>query len=451
MLIAKDLNSLEAWDKNYLWHPFTQMSSFLKEDPLIIKEAKGVILKDVHGKEYLDGVSSLWCNIHGHRKKEIDKAIKAQLGRVAHSTLLGASNVPSIMLAKRLVEIVPAGLSKVFYSDDGSTAVEAALKMAFQYWQQSGHPEKRKFIALEYAYHGDTLGATGVGGIGQFHTVYRPLTFQALSVPSPYCYRCALGKDKETCGLACLEAVERVLRQGHKELAALIIEPLIQGAGGMIVHPTGYLKGVRELCSKYNVLLIADEILTGFGRTGRMFACEHEGVVPDIMAVSKGLTGGYLPLAATLVTEDIYNAFFGDQGRTFFHGHTYTGNPLACAAALASLEVFEREAVLKKLQPKIEFLRDRLQDFYGLGHVGDVRQCGLIAGIELVKDRQTREPYPATERIGHRVCLEARNQGALLRPLGDVIVIMPPLSITLRQLDRLVSIVWSAIEAVASR
>ena len=587
MLIAKDLNSLEAWDKAYLWHPFTQMSSFLKESPLIIKEAKGVILKDVHGKEYLDGVSSLWCNVHGHRKKEIDRAINAQLKRVAHSTLLGASNVPSIMLAKRLVEIAPKwqgapqhippspggrrkgegdspppfpppsrgrevesdsttaqvaglprakGLTKVFYSDDGSTAVEAALKMAFQYWQQSGHPEKRKFLALQYAYHGDTFGAVAVGGIPQFHDIYRPLTLSSTSIftpsipsplkgegeisrmsepseegkgggtpgrkslqdtqpapvesvppspggrgkgegdspppfpppsrgreagrggttaqtlfaPSPHCYRCPVGKSKETCRMACLGEMEKILAQHHQELAALIIEPLIQGAGGMIVHPTGYLKGVRELCSKYNVLLIADEILTGFGRTGKMFACEHEGVVPDIMAISKGLTGGYLPLAATLVTEDIYNAFLGDQGRTFFHGHTYTGNPLACSAALASLEVFEKEAVLKNLQPKMEFLRNRLQDFYGLESVGDVRHCGLIAGIELVKDRQTREPYPSAERIGHRVCLEARNQGALLRPLGDVIVVMPPLSITLRQLDKLVGIVWNSVKAVAS-
>ena len=461
--------NLEDWDKTYLWHPFTQMSNFLKETPLIIKEAEGVILRDIYGKEYLDGVSSLWCNIHGHRKKEIDKAIKAQLKQVAHSTLLGASNIPSIMLAKRLVEIAPkvaepplpkswqghSRLCKVFYSDDGSTAVEVALKMAFQYWSAlggSGHPEKKNFLALQYAYHGDTLGAVAVGGIGQFHDIYRPMTLaKTLFAPSPYCYRCPLNKDRETCTLACLGEMERILSQNHHELAALIIEPLIQGAGGMIVHPRGYLKGARELCSKYNVLLIADEVLTGFGRTGKMFACEVEGVVPDIMAISKGLTGGYLPLAATLVTENIYNAFLGEQDKTFFHGHTYTGNPLACAAALASLEVFEKESVIRNLQPKIEFLRNRLQDFYSLEHVGDVRQCGLIAGIELVRDRQTKEPYPATDRVGHRVCLEARNRGALLRPLGDVIVIMPPLSITLKQLERLVDVVQSSIKTVASR
>jgi adenosylmethionine-8-amino-7-oxononanoate aminotransferase len=554
-MATKDSDNLEAWDKTYLWHPFTQMSSFLQESPLIIKEARGIILKDVYGKEYIDGVSSLWCNIHGHRKKEIDRAIKGQLKQVAHSTLLGVSNIPSVTLAKRLVEIAPKRpeghppLTKVFYSDNGSTAVEVALKMAFQYWQQSGHPEKRKFLALQYAYHGDTLGAVAVGGIPQFHDTYRPLTFSptlkvrekpeehpnqsppplvgggrgselygaithpviaseakqspnekgpesssapppetvspspggrgkgeggsstasispppypppsrgreseysgaaTLFAPSPYCYRCPLGKDKETCQMACLGEMERILSKSHRELAAVIIEPLVQGAGGMIVHPQGYLKGVRELCGRYNVLLIADEVLTGFGRTGKMFACEHEGVVPDIMCLSKGLTGGYLPLAATLVTEDIFNAFLGDRSRTFYHGHTFTGNPLACAAALASLEIFQKESVLRNLQPKIELLRERLKDFYELEHVGDVRQGGLIAGIELVKDRKTKESFPPSERIGHRVILEAGSRGALLRPLGDVIVIMPPLSITLKQLERLVDIVYSSIKAV---
>ncbi len=489
----KDAGHLEAWDKNYLWHPFTQMSSFLKETPLIIKEAKGVILKDVYGKEYIDGVSSLWCNIHGHRKKEIDRAIKAQLKKVAHFTLLGASNIPSVTLAKKLVEIAPKGvgaycntpLLKVFYSDNGSTAVEVALKMAFQYHQQTGNPQKKTFLALQYAYHGDTLGAVAVGGIEQFHATYRPLTFAGIAspsarndsapviargevpkqsqvrasgsattlfAPSPYCYRCPRGEDKETCRMACLEDIERIMAQNHKELAALIIEPLVQGAGGMIVHPEGYLKGVRNLCDNYNVLLIADEVLTGFGRTGKMFACEHEEVVPDIMCTSKGLTAGYLPLAATLTTENVFNAFLGDPSYTFYHGHTYTGNPLACAAALASLEVFEKEAVLQNLKPKMEFLKNRLQDFYSLsasGGVGDVRQCGFIAGIELVKDRKTKEPYPPGERIGHKVILEARKHGVLLRPLGDVIVIMPPLSITLKQLERLLDIVWNSIKAVA--
>ncbi len=452
----KDSESLEELDKSHLWHPFTQMSSFLKEEPLIIKEAKGVILKDIYGNEYLDGVSSLWCNIHGHKKKEIDKAIKSQLKQVAHSTLLGASNIPSIILAKKLVEIAPKGLqshsplTKVFYSDNGSTAVEVALKMAFQYWQQTGFPEKKKFLALQYGYHGDTLGAMAVGGVERFHNLYRPLTFHALFAPSPYCYRCPLGKSKETCALACLEEMEKILVYNHNEITGLVIEPLVQGAGGMIVHPQGYLKSVRELCNKYKVLLIADEILTGFGRTGRMFACEHEGVVPDILAISKGLTGGYLPLAATLVKEDIYNAFLGDYDKTFFHGHTYTGNPLACAAAIANLEVFEKESVLKNLQPKVEFLQKTLKDFYALEHVGDVRQCGFVVGIELVRDKQTKEPFPSTDKIGYRVTLEARKRGALLRPLADVIVIMPPLAINLDQLDRLLSIICNSINVVSN-
>jgi adenosylmethionine-8-amino-7-oxononanoate aminotransferase len=273
-------------------------------------------------------------------------------------------------------------------------------------------------------------------------------TPQVFFAPSPYSYRCPFGKDKEDCGLLCLEEMEKILAENCDEIAALIIEPLVQGAGGMIVHPQGYLKGVRELCTKYNALLIADEVLTGFGRTGRMFACEHEGVVPDILCISKGLTGGYLPLAATLATEEIFNAFLGDYNRTFFHGHTYTGNPLACAAALASLEVFEKESVIKNLQLKIEFFQQRLQDFYSLEHVGDVRQCGMIAGIELVKDRQIKEPYPPQERIGCRVILEARKRGALLRPLGDIIVIMPPLSINMEQLKRLSNVVWESIKGV---
>ncbi len=448
----KETHQLEEWTKAYLWHPFTQMKDLLAaEGPVIIKEAEGVTLRDVHGNEYIDGVSSMWCNIHGHRNRHIDEAVKSQLDKVAHSTLLGLSNVPAVRLAKRLVEITPGGLNKVFYSDNGSTAVEVALKMSFQYRQQTGSPLKQRFIALDYGYHGDTLGAVSVGGIQSFHGLYKPLLFDVTFAPAPYCYRCPLHRDSsETCRLACLEKLEEIMKENSRETTALIMEPLVQGAGGMIVHPPGFLKGVRELCDRYDVLLIADEVMTGFGRTGRMFACEHEDVSPDIMCLSKGINGGYMPLAATLATDRIYEAFLGDSGRTFYHGHTYTGHPLGCAAAIASLELFEDEDVLEKLQPKIKLLTECLNGFNELESVGDVRQLGLIAGIELVKDKRTKKMYPPEEEVGQRVILEARKRGAFLRPLGDIIVIMPPLSITTDKLTELTGIVYESIEAATA-
>jgi len=447
---TKDSHLLEEWDKAHLWHPFTQMKDFQAEKPIIIEEAEGVILRDIYGSEYIDGVSSMWCNIHGHRNRHIDQAVKAQLDKVAHSTMLGLSNVPAIRLAKRLVEITPKGLNKVFYSDNGSTAVEVALKMSFQYWLQMGLPEKQRFIALEHGYHGDTLGAVGVGGIKSFHELHKPLLFNTALAPSPHCYRCPLHKDKETCKLACLEKLEEILKKNCRETAALIMEPLVQGAGGMIVHPPGFLKGVRELCSKYDVLLIADEVMTGFGRTGRMFACEHEDVVPDIMCLSKGINGGYMPLAATLTTDKIYSAFLGDRGKTFYHGHTYTGHPLGCAAALASLDLFENEGVLEKLQPKIRLFNESLNRFHELKHVGDIRHIGLIAGIELVRDKKAKEEFHPGNRVGQEVVLEARSRGVFLRPLGDVIVIMPPLSITADELTRLLEIIYESIRGLES-
>lgn len=446
----EEIHSLERWDKAYLWHPFTQMKDLLTGQPIIIEEAKGVILRDIHGNEYVDGVSSLWCNIHGHRNKHIDRAIRAQLEKVAHSTLLGLSNIPAIVLARRLVEITPEGLNKVFYSDDGSTAVEVALKMSFQYWRQIGSPEKQGFIALERGYHGDTLGAVGVGGIKEFHELFRPLLPSTTFAPAPCCYRCPLHKDRDSCKLACLGELEKIMERDSHQTAALIIEPMVQGAGGMIVHPPGFLRGVRELCNKYNILLIADEVMTGFGRTGRMFACEHEGVSPDIMCLSKGINGGYMPLAATLTTDRIYNAFLGEEDKKFFHGHTYTGNPLSCAAALASLDLFEKEGIIDTLQPKIKLLEESLGRFHQLRHVGDVRQCGLIAGIELVRDRETKEVFPPGEKIGERVTLEARKRGVFLRPLEDIIVIMPPLAIAAGELRRLVDVVYESIALATS-
>ncbi len=444
---------VESWDKKYLWHPFTQMKDFVNEEPLIIKDGRGVILRDINGNEYIDGISSMWCNIHGHRRKEIDNAIKDQLDKVAHTTLLGMSNIPSAKLAKRLVEITPEGLNKVFYSDNGSNAIEVAIKMAFQYWQYKGHRDKTKFVTLQYGYHGDTLGAVGVGGIDIFHSVFKPLLLKTFVSPSPYCYRCPYDKDKAACSSECLGEMEEILSKNSGSIAAMVMEPLVQGAGGIIVHPQGFLSGVKDLCEKYNILLIADEVMVGFGRTGKMFACSHENVTPDILTISKGLNGGYMPLAATLATDEIYNAFLGkySEQKTFFHGHTYTGNPLACAAALASIDIFEREKAMEGLEPKIRALQKRLEQFQELKSVGDVRQCGLIAGIELVKNRETKEPYSWEEKIGIRVSYEARQRGLITRPLSNVMVVMPPLSIKISELNNMMEILYESIECITGK
>ncbi|MCF6158740.1 MAG: adenosylmethionine--8-amino-7-oxononanoate transaminase [wastewater metagenome] len=441
---------LEVWDKTYLWHPFTQMQDYLKESPLIIEEGSGTLLKDIDGKEYIDGISSMWCNLHGHRRKEIDDAIKGQLAKVAHTTLLGLSNIPSIELARKLIEVTPKGLEKVFYSDNGSTANEVALKMAFQYWQNKGYKDKTEFVALQHGYHGDTIGTMSVGGIHLFHGAFRPLYFKTHFAPSPYCYRCPLGEERKDCALKCLGKLENILQGNSHRIAALIMEPLVQGAGGMIMHPRGYLSGVRTLCKKYNILLIVDEVLTGFGRTGKMFACLHEDIVPDIMTLSKGINGGYMPLAATLTTQEIYHAFLGEFSslKTFFHGHTYTGNPLACSAALASLELFEKDRILENLETKINQVCNILKTFESLKHVGNVRQCGFIAAIELVKDKTTKEPYPWEERIGVKVCIEARKYGVLIRPLGHIIIIMPPFIIKPHELDTLIGSTYKSIQAI---
>jgi adenosylmethionine-8-amino-7-oxononanoate aminotransferase len=443
---------LQAEDRRYLWHPFTQQQDWVQTAPLIIERGQGVYLYDSDGRRYLDGVSSIWVNLHGHRKRALDRALKAQLNRIAHSTLLGLSNVPAIELAKRLVGIAPRGLTRVFYSDNGSTAVEVALKMAFQYWQLRGGAfrSKTKFLHLGQAYHGDTLGAVGVGGIPMFHERFKPLLRPSYEAHAPYCYRCPLGLTFPQCRVACADSVEDVFKRHHDEIAALIVEPMLLAAGGMITMPPGYMTRLRKLCTRYRVLLIADEVATGFGRTGRMFACEHEGIKPDLMAISKGLTAGYLPLAATLTTEKIYRAFLGryEEFKTFFHGHSYTGNPLGCAVALANLDVFEKEKILDRLQPKIAALGRLLKPLRDHPQVGDIRQLGLIVGIELVRNRATKAPYPLAERVGMRVADEAKKRGLLLRPLGHVIVLMPPLSTTMQELRQMVGIVTKAITAV---
>lgn len=437
-------------DKAYVWHPFTQMEEWVANPQLVIAAGDGVKLIDTDGNAYYDGVSSLWLNVHGHRKQAIDQAIIDQLGKIAHTTMLGLASVPAAELAAKLVAIAPGNLSKVFYSDSGSTAVEIGVKMAYQYWQLKGFKEKQKFLTLTNAYHGDTVGSVSVGGIDLFHRIFAPLLFETLHGPSPCCFYCTLAESKNDCAMACVTAVERILAARHNEIAAIIVEPLVQGAAGMLTQPPGYLQALRSLTKKYNVLLIVDEVATGFGRTGKMFACEHEGVSPDIMTMAKGITAGYLPLAATLTTDEIYSAFLGDRAsqKTFFHGHSYTGNPLACAAALANLEVFTEEKVIEGLVPKIAAARTKLATFWQLKHVADIRQCGLMIGIDLMRQAATKEAYQPSELIGHRVCMAARTYGLIIRPLGDVVVFMPPLASTVEQIEEMLDIIYRCIREV---
>ncbi len=448
---AERLARLAAADKKHLWHPFTPMDEWEAESPpLVIERAEGAYLIDALGRRYLDGVSSLWVNLHGHRKTQIDEAVRAQLARVAHTTQLGMTNPAAIALAEKLTKIAPSGLTRVFYSDAGATAVEVALKMAFQYQKQRKDPQpgKEGFLTLELAYHGDTLGAVSLGGIDLFHQTFAPLLFRTMRAQTPYCLWCPLGAERPPCAVCAGEEIVRQIRENARHLAAVVLEPMVQGAAGMIVQPPGFLARVRQACTENDVLLVADEVATGFGRTGPMFACEHEGVAPDVLCLAKGLTGGYLPLAATLATEEIFDAFRGppETGRTFFHGHSYTGNPLGCAAALANLEVFERESTIEQNGPKIALLWSELERLAHSPHVGEVRGLGWMVGVELLKNKETKEPYTPAERMGRRVILAARKRGLAVRPLGDVVVLMPPYCVTNEEIVWMVRVLEEAIE-----
>lgn len=442
---------LAAWDHQYVWHPFTQMRDWLADEPIIIERGDGNYLIDTEGLRYLDGVSSLWCNVHGHRKPELDAALREQVERIAHSTMLGLANVPATVLARRLVELTPRSLTRVFYSDAGATAVEVALKMALQYWQLRGETRRTRFVALADAYHGDTLGAVGVGYSETFHRFFRTALHPALRITPPHVYRWHQGHSAAQALELALADAERVFAEQGNAIAALCVEPLMQGAAGMWAQPLGYLPALQALARRHGALLICDEVATGFGRTGRLFAVAHEGVEPDLLCLGKGLTGGYLPLAATLASEEIFAAFLApyESFQAFFHGHTYTGNPLASAVALANLDVFEQEPVIARVQARAAQLAEVLQRRVApLAHVGDIRQWGLMAGIELVRDRAARTPYEPAEKIGPRVVREARRHGVMLRPLGSVIVLMPPLSIAAAEIDRLCEVVGAAIETV---
>jgi adenosylmethionine-8-amino-7-oxononanoate transaminase len=448
---------LQSLDKQHLWHPFTPMSLWLDGDPLVITSAEGFHLIDSEGRRYLDGISSLWCNVHGHNVPEIDAAIRAQLEKVAHTTLLGLASEPSIMLADRLMRIIPQNLKKVFYSDAGATATEIAFKLAAQYWYNTGHPEKSEFIGFTEAYHGDTLGAMSIGRTELFHKPYFPLLFEVHFAPTPFTYRWAKKgtgtissspQNPSEVKQQALAALTNILEKHHPRIAAICIEPIVQGAAGMIIQPDGFLAEVRKLATEYNTLLICDEVATGFARTGKMFAVEHENVQPDLMCVAKGLTGGYLPLAATFATQKIFDAFLGQpsEGKTFFHGHTYTGNPLACAAAIANLDLMQQNQTVANVANNAPKLAALLEPLKHHPHVGEIRQKGHMVGIELVKDKPTKTRFNPAHRTAHTICHNLRNRGVILRPIGDTLILMPAPAMAFEHLKTIVNALHSELE-----
>jgi adenosylmethionine-8-amino-7-oxononanoate aminotransferase len=439
-------------DLKYIWHPYTQMRDCRTLPPILIDKAKGIKLYDNKGNFYYDTISSWWCNVHGHNHLKIKAAINRQLNKLDHVLFAGFTHKPAILLAEKLVSIAPRNLTKVFFSDNGSTSVEVALKMSYQYWQNIGKKRKRQFISLDYAYHGDTIGAMSVSGVDLFNEVFKPLFFPSLKVPSPYCYRCPMSKEKSYCNFECVNPLKEILKNKNEEIAAMIIEPLVLAAGGMIVYPVEYLQKVGELTRRYNVHLILDEVATGFGRTGRMFACEYADIKPDFMCLSKGITAGYLPLGVTLTTEEVYRAFYADyeKKKTFYHGHTYTANPISCAAGLASLDIFEEEKTLSKIGKLMPFFHEGLERFRTLSIAGDVRYIGMIGAIELVKDKTAKKPFDFNERIGLKIYKEGLKRKLILRPLGNIIYLYLPLCIKNREMDYILEESFSILEEFSS-
>ena len=452
------MTTKEEWiqkDLKYVWHPDTQMKQYEDSDfkPVLIERGEGIYLYDIDGNKYIDGVSSWWVNTLGHSNEKLNKVLTQQAEKIEHVLLADFTHIPAIELAERLIKLSGEPFSKVFYSDDGSTAVEVALKMAYQYWYQKGKPEKKYFVSMTESYHGDTLGSVSVGGIDIYKKIFNPLVFETLKVSAPYCYRCPQNKEQCKCSIDCIAEVESLFKHRHNEIAAMIVEPLVQGAAGMRMYPPQYLTKVRELCDRYDILLIDDEVAMAFGRTGKYFAFEHANIKPDIFCVAKGITAGYIPLAATITTDKIYNAFYDDFStlKTFYHGHSFTGNPIACAVAVENLKIMEQENIIENLKPKITKLKQCLEKFRDLAHVGDIRQTGMIGALELVKNKETKEPYQFEDRIGHNVFKEALKNGALLRPIGNVIYFMPPYIIKNEEIEKLTKIAYNAIKIVTEK
>ena len=461
------MHPLAKLDHAHVWHPFTQMRDWLAREPIVIVEGEGATLRDVHGREFLDANSSIWTNLHGHNHPKINAAIQRQLKKIAHSSALGLANEPASLLAEKLVTAAnpraarrAPSLNKVFFSDDGSTALEVAVKLAYEFTRRKRGPNaKPRFLALEGAYHGDTVGAVSLGHIDLFHKSYAGLLFKTDEVMSPFCYRCPFNRAKperadareyRRCNWECVGVIEgkfSAQKKKKKPYAAFVVEPLIQGAAGMIPQPDRWLRRVSEIARGHGALLIADEVMTGFGRTGEIFACQSENVQPDFLCLAKGLTGGYLPMAATLTTQNVFDAFLGEyhEFKTFFHGHSYTGNQLGAAAALASLEILQsKKSACARAQLEAN-LRDGLKSLWQLPNVGDIRQVGLVAGVELVKDWRTRRPFDFRERAGIRVCDAMARRGVLTRPVGNVIVLMPPYCTTPQQAGRMVGALRKAV------
>ena len=449
--MALEQENWESRDMRYIWHPAAQMKDYEALPPMVIARGKGVWLYDVHGKKYLDIISSWWCNLFGHCNPIINQAVKEQIDNLEHVIFANFSNEAAIRLAEALAKIVPKGLAKFHFNDNGSAAVEAALKMCFQYHLQTGHPERQKFMCLSEGYHGETIGALSVGSLDLYAQMYKPMMMENVHVEAPDCYRCPYGKDRDHCQCECFEHAEKAFEAHGKETAAIIVEPLLQGSAGMRVYPPLYLKKLRKLCDEAGVLLIADEIATGFGRTGRMFACDHAGIAPDIMTISKGLTGGYLPMSVTVTTQAIYDAFYADysEGKAFVHSHTYAGNPLACAAALAVQHIFRTQPIFENAAVNAKWLTKRMEtEILSHPNVGEVRHIGLIHAFELVADKKTKEPLPAAQRTGYEVYRHALRHGLLLRPIGDVLYFNPPLNITQAELDTAIDLAKTALNEV---
>ena len=443
--------TIEERDLRHIWHPCAQMKDYEQLPPMVIDRAKGAWLYDVYGKAYLDIVSSWWANLLGHTNEKINARIAAQLDRLEHVIFANFSHRPAIELAERLATLVPEGLTKFHFNDNGSSAVEAALKMAFQYCQQTGRTGKTRFMCLSEGYHGETIGALSVGSMDLFAEMYKPMMMDNIHIEAPDCYRCPYGETRDTCTCACFEHAERAFAAHGHETAAMIVEPLLQGSAGMRIYPEEYLRKLRALCDAHDVLLIADEIATGFGRTGRLFACERAGITPDLMCLSKGLTGGYMPMSITVVKEKIYDAFYADwsEGKAFMHSHTYAGNPLGCSAALAVLDILDEENILERAEETASWLSARMAETFGAHpNVGEIRHIGLIHAVELVEDRAAKRPFDGGRRLGYAIYRRALRHGLLLRPLGDVLYFNPPLNIGRDDLDTAIARMKASMDEV---
>ncbi|MBR6163952.1 adenosylmethionine--8-amino-7-oxononanoate transaminase [bacterium] len=445
------MNSLQEKDLKYIWHPCSQMKDYEELPPIIIKTGKGCYLYDTEGKSYIDIVSSWWCNLLGHSNEKINNNIKEQLDKLEHVIFANFSHKPAIQLCEELIKILPEGLCKFNFSDNGSASVECALKMAFQYHYQTGNPQKTRFMCLSDGYHGETIGALSVGTLDLYAKIYKPMLMDTIRIKAPDCFRCPYSKSRDNCSCECIEKAKKCFEKFGNETAGMIVEPLLQGSAGMRIYPPLYLKELRKLCDEYNVILIADEIATGFGRTGKMFAFDHSGVSPDIMCLSKGLTGGYMPMSLTVTTQKIFDAFYDDylKGRAFMHSHTYSGNPIGCSAALAVQKILREDKIIEKSRETAKYLHEELNKaFSNHKNVGEIRHLNLINAIELVKDKNTKELFNSNLRTGYQIYKKALSKGLLLRPLGDVLYFNPPLIIDRETIDKAIKITKEALEEV---